>query len=143
MSAGVASLAGDLAFGAEGELNVRDRIAQFLGAEVVLQGGYSVLDIHTGRHRGEIKSRRENSAYFERFGDIIIGKNKIEAFEGSPHECWCFFNVADGLYAIKYDEEVFADFLVQTDFLRGRREGVVDRPSAVVHIPWGLLTRVP
>jgi len=140
--AGPRTFVGDLEFGLAGERSIRNQISSFLNADVELQGGFSILDIHTHSHRGEIKSRRENSQYFQRMGSIIIGKNKIDAFADSPHECWCFFNLSDGLFGIKYDPEVFSNFVVQNDFIRHRRSDYNDRPHAVVHIPFNMLTRI-
>lgn len=90
---------------------------------------------------GEQKSRRITYDDALRYKTIVIGKNKIDYMRANGKGV-VFFDLTDGLYAIRYERELFDTFRIEDEFQRGERADCYDRPSAVVHIPTLLLTKV-
>jgi len=130
--------AADFAFGLAGERAVIHRIAEYLGTPVKLSGGVNILDVHSETKMGEIKSRRYKSTAFN---DWMIGLNKIEEMTNPDIQYTIFFNLADGLFAVPYNEEQFST-LIPRDFLR-ERGYAYDKVQSVIYIPRDWFIPVP
>ena len=89
----------------------------------------------------EQKARKIDMKTAKYYNTLIIGKNKVDALEANGKGT-IYFDLTDSLWAIKYDKEVFAQFAVEWNYLRGQRSDCVDRPSPVVHIPLKCCLRV-
>ena len=89
----------------------------------------------------ELKSRRINHNQYD---TAIIGTNKIKKClnkDTNYYFCWLYL---DGLYYIKYDKEVFKNFVVDDNYKIGFRKDVGKAEiSSVTHIPYKLLTKLP
>lgn len=130
----IATLQNDLAFGTKNELTVWTQIEDALGTKLSRLGGYSPID-YTNETRtvwAELKTRRVKH---DSYATALIGKNKVD-FCNKPNTAYYFvYSYLDGLWAIKYDKELFDTFRIENEYQRGHRPDANNSPSAVVHIP--------
>lgn len=132
----------DYAFGIRSEAEVADLISAYLGVEIYMTGSTNVLDIReraSGKNRGELKSR---TIPYNRFPTVVIGKNKIDSFTDPTVDYYCFFRFTDGLYAIKYNAELFSTFRLDYFQRLDNRRDYNDRPQMCYYIPMDLLHKV-
>jgi hypothetical protein len=136
------TLRDDLSFGLSSETNNRAVIEQFLDVTLEKTDSYSVMDWADNNKTVyvELKTRRiRHDAY----PTAIIGANKV-AFCSDPNKEYYFcYSYLDGLYYIKYDAEVFAQFERDDNYERGFRPDASNISSKVVFIPVNLLNRFP
>ena len=105
---------------------------------------YSVLDFKDpmGRLFVELKSRR---IAHDKHPTAIVGFNKVcDAEWRTNHGATCYFAFAytDGVYAIKYEKDVFAAFEKDEDYWRSDRDDCVNKAQHVVLIPHEKLVRL-
>lgn len=132
----------DLAFGEASEMSNLDILQMYLNTTLERKGGYAVFDFEnpTKTIFVELKSRRIKH---DTYDTAIIGLNKIAFCEElCDVQYWFAFCYLDGIYVIKYDSELFADFEVRKDYIRGPRNDVENKPQTVVMIPIKHLTKV-
>ena len=79
----------------------------------------------------ELKSRR---IPHNKYATALVGENKILARDKSRYY-YVVWKYTDGLFYLKYDEELWNTFKVE-EFQRGQRTDCYDRPSRVYHIPY-------
>lgn len=80
----------------------------------------------------ELKTRNIPST---RYATAMVGKNKIEFCNDPTKNYYFVFCYTDGVFYIKYDKDLFANFREENDFVRGERADCVSRPQRIVHIP--------
>jgi len=127
------SQANDLKFGAKGEREVLPLINHFFKDDAIpFEDTYSTQDFHSCFNVYELKSRKiKHDAY----PTAIIGCNKaVLKPEDKGKDLFFLFNYTDGLYYIKYNEEVFNTFN-RRSFCRNARSDFHDRASDVYDIP--------
>jgi hypothetical protein len=127
------SQANDLIFGAKGERDVLPLINHFFKDDAIpFEDTYSTQDFHSCFAVYELKSRKiKHDAY----PTAIIGCNKaVLKPEDKGKDLFFLFNYTDGLYYIKYNEEVFKTFN-RRSFCRNARFDFHDRASDVYDIP--------
>ena len=90
---------------------------------------YEVIDFKSETKYIEFKSRRIEH---NKFKTCLIGANKIDDFKKSNKECYIVYKYIDGLYYIKYDENLFNTF--NTTIQYTKRDGKVEK-SKVFNIP--------
>jgi len=136
------TLRDDLSFGLSSETNNRAVIEQFLDVTLEKTDSYSVMDWADNNKTVyvELKTRRIRH---DTYPTAIIGANKV-AFCSDPNKEYYFcYSYLDGLYYIKYDAEVFAQFERDDNYERGFRPDASNISSKVVFIPVNLLNRFP
>jgi hypothetical protein len=87
----------------------------------------------------ELKTRRVKS---NQYPTTIVGVNKINFCKDADKNYYFAFCFEDGLYAIKYDKELFDTFERNTNYWRGARAGCANVQQSVIHIPVDKLVRV-
>lgn len=107
-------------------------------------GKYSILDFRDpqGRLFVELKSRR---IPHDKHPTAIVGFNKVCDAEWRTQkgaQCWFAFAYTDGVYAIKYEKEVFDAFEKDEDYWRSDREDCVNKSQHIVLIPHEKLMRL-
>ncbi len=136
------SYAADRALGTASEENHLTTLMSFLGTTLNRTGRFCAFDYEDEGKTVmvELKTRRiRHDAY----PTAIINRSKVEFARARPNcRFWFVFCYSDGLFAIQYDQEVFAGLYCDNGFVRGHREGIEDNATAVIHIPHGLLRRV-
>jgi len=128
----------DLAVGLASERTLKGRIEQLVGEPLTLLGGHSVMDFANQSKTifAELKTRAISSLNYP---TAIIGKNKVEFCNDPTKHYYFVFCYRDGLFYIKYDKDVWANFEEDNEFVRGERADCVNRPQRVVKIPRELL----
>jgi len=133
------TLRNDLTFGLASETQNIRWIQNFLGTTLEKTSTYSVMDWTSTDNTiyVELKTRRiKHDAY----PTAIIGQNKV-AFCSDPNKKYYFcYSYLDGLYYIKYDADVFANFERNNDYHRSYRPDTSNNASGVIFIPVNLLT---
>jgi hypothetical protein len=90
----------------------------------------------------ELKSRTISYEYCRRrFGDAPIGKNKIDYMRGNG-DGFIYMAFTDGLYYIRYDEDLFKGFRIDENYKRFARSDCKDSEKATVFIPCNLMERL-
>ena len=138
----MATQAADIAFGTASELNNLETLQSFIGDTLERQGGYEVFDFANPAKTiyVELKTRRIRH---DQYDTAIIGANKIAFCEQVPEvQYWFAFCYSDGIYAIKYDRELFLNFEVRHNYFRGARSDTENRAQSVVLIPVEHLQKV-
>lgn len=85
----------------------------------------------------ELKTRRICS---DTYGDVFIGKNKIDYIKEKNVDAFFVFKFNDGLFYIKYDAVLFGSFGTRVDFVRNDRPN--QAPSDLILIPTKLLIKI-
>lgn len=105
---------------------------------------FSVLDFKDpeGRLFVELKSRRIKH---DKWDTAIVGFNKVCDAEWKTSlgaECWFAFSYTDGIFAIKYEKEVFDGFARDEDYWRSDRDDCVNKAQHIILIPREKLIRL-
>lgn len=130
--------ANDLLFGIGNQTTVQGRIASFLNITLNPLDDYSVMDWANPSRTVyvELKSRRIRH---DQYPTAIIGLNKIEFCTDPSKEYYFCFSYLDGLYYIKYDADVFANFDRNYSYQRGERPDYNNHSQRIVYIPVDML----
>ena len=130
----------DLAFGRQSEANVQSRLETYFERKLVRGGRFAPFDYNDGSTLFvELKTRR---IPHNKYPTAILGANKVEIAEKNPsHQYWFCYSYEDGIFGIPYSKEVF-DTFEHSDYLRGERDGICDRPQHVYFIPSTSLKRL-
>jgi hypothetical protein len=97
---------------------------------------YAAIDF-VGDNGKLVEVKRRNCKH-DRYGTIIIGKNKVDYVNENGNNAAFVWSFDDGHYYMPYDQAVWADFKVEAF----QRQGRGDPSSMVVHVPTRLLQRV-
>jgi hypothetical protein len=127
----------DLKFGLEKENENYEIIKNFFNCgELNKTSKYGIIDFYNDTHYIELKSRRIN---YNDYNTSIIGKNKIDYFKKLKKECYIIINYLDGLYYIKYDDNVFNNFDIKNEVIirDNKKENKIN-----YHIPINLLNKI-
>lgn len=127
----------DLKFGLEKENENYEIIKNFFNCgELNKTSKYGIIDFYNDTHYIELKSRRIN---YTDYNTSIIGKNKIDYFKKLKKECYIIINYLDGLYYIKYDDNVFNNFDIKNEVIirDNKKENKIN-----FHIPINLLKKI-
>jgi hypothetical protein len=129
----------DLEVGLRSEKVLHPRIAALVGEPLTLLGGCSIMDYANTSKTiyAELKTRNISST---RYPTAMVGKNKVEFCNDPTKNYYFVFCYTDGVFYIKYDKALFANFREENDFMRGERADCVNRPQRIVHIPREQLT---
>ena len=132
----------DLSFGLGSEDTNRFRIERFLDTTLEKTEEYAVMDWANNAKTVyvELKSRRINH---NRYPTAIIGANKIAFCNDPTKEYYFCFSYLDGLYYIKYDAELFANFHRNDSYMRSDRPDCANNEQRIVYIPSELLRPFP
>jgi hypothetical protein len=142
MSAAAPTQASDLMFGIANQHTVQGRIAAFLNTTLDPLDDYSVMDwANPGRTvYVELKTRRIRH---DQYPTALIGLNKIEFCSDANKEYYFCFSYLDGLFYIKYDPELFAQFDRNYSYSRGERPDCINHSQRIVYIPVHMLQPFP
>ena len=127
----------DLKFGLEKENENYEIIKNFFNCgELNKTSKYGIIDFYNDTHYIELKSRRIN---YNDYNTSIIGKNKIDYFKKLKKECYIIINYLDGLYYIKYDDNIFNNFDIKNEVIirDNKKENKIN-----YHIPINLLNKI-
>lgn len=132
--------ANDLSFGITAEQQILPRLNNFFqDTAVPYEEVYSTADFHSCKNVYELKSRRIKH---DTYSTAIIGCNKAvlkPADKGK--DLYFVFNYTDGLYYIRYCDEVFNTFNKKS-FCRHARSDYADRANDVFEIPIEKLIKI-
>jgi hypothetical protein len=128
----------DYDYGKSVEGNVLNTIQTYFHDSDItsIQNPYSVYDFKSKTKRFELKSRNNTK---NRYATTMIGENKVLDASKFKGEYIFLFNFTDGLYYIKYDQQVFDTFEVD---IRGRKDRGYAEMAKYVLIPVKLLKPV-
>ena len=129
------SFSNDYIFGKTQEERTLIKVCRFFDEEILPTTQFCRWDFESDTAIYEMKSRNVSS---NTYIDVMIGYNKIQPI-CKPQ--YFLFNFTDGLFYIKYDEQVFMDFELKL-FKREGRTDCNDKPQVVCHIPVKNLTRI-
>jgi hypothetical protein len=127
----------DIKFGLEKENENYEIIKNFFNCgELNKTSKYGIIDFYNDTHYIELKSRRVN---YNDYNTSIIGKNKIDYFKKLKKECYIIINYLDGLYYIKYDDNIFNNFDIKNEVIirDNKKENKIN-----YHIPINLLNKI-
>ena len=127
----------DYQFGKTLEERVLTKICRFFNEEIHPTTNFCQWDFECENAIYELKSRNVSSTTYE---DVMIGYNKIQPFNNKKPQ-YFLFNYTDGLFFIKYDEELFMDFELKI-FKREGRTDYNDKTQVVCHIPRKYLIKI-
>ncbi len=130
----------DLAFGAKNQAEVLPLINAFFKDNAVeYEDEFSTQDFYSDQAVYELKSR---NVTHDHYPTAIIGCNKCNLSEKDMDKELIFlFKYLDGLFYIKYTNQVFANYKVRA-FVRNARSDYKDRTSLVWDIPYQDLKRI-
>jgi hypothetical protein len=132
----------DLKMGEDNEIKNVDLISEFLKTELIKDTNkFSIMD-WTNKSNTiyvELKSRRFS---YKLYPTTIIGSNKINFCNDPTKNYYFVFSFIDGLYYIKYDKELFKDFVVKNMQINYRKDVGYNEINNVVHIPINLLKKI-
>lgn len=135
----MATQSADLEFGTRNEDVIKNQIENIVGTPLIKQGGYSIMD-YTNDVKTiyvELKTRRINH---DTYPTALIGANKIE-FCSDPSKAYYFvFCYSDGIYYIRYNENLFNTFQRSDHYYRGARTDCYNSVQSVYYIPIESLT---
>ena len=132
----------DIQFGLDNETKVLPIISKFLNTNLNKLHHFSPIDWvnETKTIYVELKSRRIRHNQYE---TALLGLNKIKNCNNKKIEYYFVWQYIDGLFYLKYDEELFKSFNIEEGFKIGFRQDVGHSElSTVVHIPYKLLKKV-
>ena len=125
----------DNAFGLEQEDLILPDLEAFFGEKFIKSENImSVYDSYNDKRQIEIKSRRNT---FNKYSTTLIGRNKAT---NTNKEQLFVFNFMDSIYYIKYNEELFKQW-VET-FCRFTRKDFKDKHKEYFYIPIDKLTLI-
>ena len=125
----------DYAFGKTSEERALIKMCQFFNQCIRPTTEFCKWDFESDTTIYELKSRK---VYSNTYDEVMIGYNKIQPIRKPQY---FLFNFIDGLFYIKYDEEVFMDFELKL-FKREGRTDYNDKPQVVCYIPNKYLTKI-
>ena len=130
----------DLAFGAKNQTEVLPLINEFFKDNAVeYEDEFSTQDFFSEKAVYELKSRHIKH---DQYPTAIIGCNKCNLSEKDyEKDLFFIFKYTDGLFYIKYDNQVFAKYKMRP-FCRNARTDYHDRTSMVWDIPHQDLKRI-
>jgi hypothetical protein len=142
MSSELPSQKNDIVFGEASEMTNLDILQSYLDTTLERKGGYAVFDFEnpTKTIFVELKTRRIKH---DTYDTAIIGLNKIAFCEQVKDvDYWFAYCYTDGIFVVKYDKELFDEFEVRHDYIRGARCDVYNKPQSVAFIPTKYLTKI-
>ena len=131
------SFSNDYAFGKTHEERSLIKLCRFFNEEIFPTTQYCKWDYESATAIYEMKSRTVSSNTYE---DVMINYSKIQPFNNKKPQ-YFLFNFTDGIFYIKYNEDLFMDFELKV-FKREGRSDYNDRPQVVCHIPIKNLTKI-
>ena len=140
----MATFASDYAYGTANESRQLKALNEALNTTLVVQGGFHTFDYNNKEKTiyAELKSRRINH---NKYSTAIVGQNKVEYARQHSTDTNHFvfaFHYNDGLYAIEYDEALFATFEKDDHYRRGDRPDFHNPEQKVLLIPTRLLVEI-
>jgi hypothetical protein len=129
----VASKNEDLEFGLRSEEKNKASLESFFGMGLKKTGKFDPMD-YTNETQTifiEMKTRRIKH---NQYPTALIGKNKVDFCKSSDATCYFVYVYLDGMFYVKYDQELFATFEC-ADFERGWREGGIQPKQLFYYIP--------
>lgn len=132
----------DLEFGLKSEEKVKGTLEQAFGCPLTKQSSFCRMDFRNSSSTlyVELKTRRIRHNQYD---TIIIGANKVRFCTDPDKDYYFVYSCLDGIYYIKYDEELFSTFDGVRGFERNTRdEAHVNHPTDVVLIPTKLLKKL-
>jgi hypothetical protein len=127
----------DYQFGKTNEERVLIKLCKVFDEQILPTTEFCSWDFESDSAIYELKTRNHSSNTYQ---DVMIGYNKIQPFNNNKPQ-YFLFNFTDGLFYIKYDEDVFTDFELKL-FKREGRTDYNDKPQVVCHIPIKYLTKI-
>ena len=131
----------DLTFGKASEMKNHATLESFVGTPLASTPPYHCFDFTDKENTVyvELKTRRIKH---NQYPTTLIGKNKVD-FCSDPSKRYYFcYAYLDGLYAVKYDADLFKTFEVDDEYTRSDRAGCRNGSQQIVHIPSRYLTAV-
>ena len=133
----MASYENDYKKGKECESKYIDAIKEYFDDNIIsCVERYSIYDFKGEKSTYELKSR--NNEYTKYPTTIISCRKVIKNLDIDQHFLFAF---TDGLYYIKYDDELFKTFDVEP-YVRRKREGRIDKPELYYFIPIEYLNQI-
>lgn len=152
------SQSADLSYGEQRELANHKVIEELLGTKLMKLDKYNIMDWkeiqkaddETPPWLVEQKARKLNSVeiinnpryWYNNIPTALIGKHKIDYMKAHGGTGIVIFDFTDKIMYWVFDDEEYKTFAVASEFCRGAREDVIDKPCAVVHIPMNILKEV-
>ena len=130
------SFKSDYSFGKKNEVNILSRINNYFKDDIKeVQKQTEVFDFEGNLNIYELKSRTNT---YKAYNTTLLGYNKIiKANKGQVF----IFSFTDGLYYIKYEEEIFKTFEKKM-FVRNQRNDYNDTEKLYIFIPIDKLTKI-
>ena len=133
------TLESDIEYGLRREKELFEPIQKHFGVELKpAKDKYALYDFRGLGIRVELKSRRNKK---NTYATTLIGKNKVDNAKRIQIDVKSYFvfDFTDGLYCIKYNEELFKTFEVVT---KGRNDRGKDEYNKYYEIPVNLLQQM-
>ena len=127
----------DIKYGLEKETELKPIIENYFNTGKLNKSlKYGIIDFYNKKFYFELKSRRIT---YLSFTNTIIGKNKIDFIKKLNQQSYLLFYFIDGLYYIKYDENLFNQFEIKEEYIirDGKKENKIN-----VHIPIKYLNKI-
>lgn len=125
----------DYAFGKTSEERALIKMCKFFNQCIRPTSEFCKWDFESPSTIYELKSRK---VYSNTYDEVLINYNKIQPIRKPQY---FLFNFIDGLFYIKYDQEVFMDFELKV-FKREGRTDYNDKPQVCCYIPNKYLTHI-
>tara|TARA_R110000868_G_scaffold324244_1_gene585130 strand:- start:630 stop:1040 length:411 start_codon:yes stop_codon:yes gene_type:complete len=121
----------DLKYGDLNEIELTPTLQKFFNDDTLekVKETFGVIDFIGEKVYCELKSRRINH---NQYPTCLIGCNKIKVFQQKTTDCYIVYKYLDGLFYIKYDDELFLTF--KNEIQNVWRDGRCEK-SNVLHIP--------
>jgi hypothetical protein len=136
--------ADDYAYGKEGESKTLPILNKFFNTEMIEQSRYSPFDFICKNNTifFELKTRK---CKHDTYPTLWINWDKVqtakEASRTNPDRRYYFaFNLYDGIWYIRYNEELFDKF--DDGYFQRRDRDVIQPEQHIVHIPVAYLTQL-
>jgi hypothetical protein len=115
-------------------------LEKYLTTTLHHNGEYAVIDYAnpTKTVYVELKTRRIRH---NQYPTALIGMNKIKFCDDPTKQYWFVYSYLDGLFAIKYNKELFDTFEV-SNYTRGDRADAIAVENEVMFIPYEHLTQI-
>jgi hypothetical protein len=128
----------DLNFGLKSEEKNKATLEDFFRVGLKKTGTYDPMDYVDEAKTIfiEMKTRRINH---NQYPTALIGKNKVDFCKTSNATCYFVYVYLDGMFYVKYDDNLFNTFEC-ADFERGWREGGIQPKQLFYYIPHEHLT---
>ena len=145
----------DLAYGAERERIIHPRLEKWLGVPLEKLGKYHTMDwkeLPSDEEPPwwlELKARKFTYEFCEKNyrhkGEptVVIGKHKIDFVRYNGGNGIILIDFTDRLMYWVVNEEEYATFAIQKDYVRHARIDYIDKPADIIHIPLRVLREVP